>query len=91
MSRSRSRNRADLSLPRGVEAIYTPEEAICARCGNLAEHLHHWAPFELFDDADLWPTSTLCGDCHRRWHQVINGNRAQRHGDLGRRRPTPAG
>ena len=90
MSRSRSKNRAIPGAGRllGVEAIYTEEEAVCARCGAPATQLHHWAPAELFEDADLWPTSQLCGDCHRLWHRVINANRARLHGDLGRR-PTP--
>lgn len=42
----------------------------CARCGrDDAIEIHHWAPRQLFpDDADDWPTSPLCPDCHHRWH-----------------------
>lgn len=87
MSRSRSKNRAIPGAGRllGVEAIYTSEEAVCARCGAPATQLHHWAPAELFEDADLWPTSQLCGDCHRLWHVTINAERRRRHGSLQRR------
>jgi hypothetical protein len=46
----------------------------CARCGNPATELHHWAPFEVFKaEFDLWPTSYLCLDCHRRWLEMMSG------------------
>jgi hypothetical protein len=32
----------------------------CARCGNPDAEEHHWAPRELFDDAEGWPTDWLC-------------------------------
>lgn len=41
----------------------------CARCGRTdAVEIHHWAPWHLFQDADDWPKSPLCPDCHRLWH-----------------------
>lgn len=77
---------ADLGIGRGVEAIYDPiGPGRCARCGAPAECVHHWAPRELFEDAEEWPTSELCKDCHRRWHVTINAERRRRHGSLGRR------
>jgi hypothetical protein len=77
---------ADPGVPYGVEAIFTlMGPGLCARCGAPAEHVHHWAPRELFEDAEQWPTSELCGDCHRLWHMTINAERRRRHGSLGRR------
>jgi hypothetical protein len=44
----------------------------CARCGaTTGTELHHWAPSAIFNDADLWPKSWLCLDCHRIWHQAM--------------------
>lgn len=44
----------------------------CERCGSLeGTEYHHWAPSALFDDADNWPTSYLCRDCHNRWHHIV--------------------
>jgi hypothetical protein len=48
----------------------------CERCGVLQSEEHHWAPWELFDDADEWPKSQLCTKCHMKWHQVINRHRS---------------
>lgn len=44
----------------------------CERCGSEdGSELHHWAPQYLFDDADEWPTSYLCRDCHGEWHSKV--------------------
>ncbi|MFN8147951.1 MAG: hypothetical protein U0R76_10845 [Candidatus Nanopelagicales bacterium] len=48
----------------------------CARCGTTTgTELHHWAPRNTFPDADDWPTSYLCRDCHRTWHRTMDGYR----------------
>jgi hypothetical protein len=45
----------------------------CARCGDLnGVELHHWAPRSRFADADHWPTTMLCVECHVKWHQIMN-------------------
>jgi hypothetical protein len=47
----------------------------CEKCGAVGPvERHHWAPWHLFADANSWPTSLLCGPCHRRWHQVVTPN-----------------
>lgn len=44
----------------------------CERCGATdGVELHHWAPRHLFDDADAWPTGSLCRSCHREWHSIV--------------------
>lgn len=44
----------------------------CERCGSESgSELHHWAPRHLFDDADEWPQSYLCRDCHAEWHSTV--------------------
>ena len=50
----------------------TCETEPCERCGSF-QHLeiHHWAPWHLFNDADKWPTSTLCRTCHKTWHSTV--------------------
>jgi len=48
----------------------TKERPPCVRCGAWGSEEHHWAPRALFTDADLWPTSWLCRQCHRLWHDV---------------------
>lgn len=48
----------------------------CDRCGVI-EFLqcHHWAPRALFgEDAETWPTSDLCQDCHCLWHRTVTPN-----------------
>lgn len=50
---------------------YTNNNPPCERCKATGTELHHWAPRHLFEDADLWPQSYLCSDCHKRWHTVI--------------------
>lgn len=48
------------------------EWEVCERCGctDTPTELHHWAPHSLFDDPNDWPTSVLCVNCHREWHQT---------------------
>ena len=48
----------------------------CARCGSTdGTELHHWAPRNTFPDANAWPTSYLCRDCHHAWHRTMDGYR----------------
>ncbi len=64
----------------GVDIASLPEinaspSGPCEHCGDGAVlELHHWAPRKAFDDADDWPTSMLCGGCHRLWHSVMTGD-----------------
>ena len=45
----------------------------CERCGSSeGSQLHHWAPWEIFEDANCWPCSWLCRRCHSEWHTKIN-------------------
>jgi hypothetical protein len=49
----------------------------CAHCGTHdGVQEHHWAPRELFPDADRWGTVPLCPPCHTLWHRRINRRRA---------------
>jgi len=44
----------------------------CERCGGYQRiERHHWAPRHLFTDADRWPMSNLCRQCHMEWHHVV--------------------
>ena len=56
-------------------AKYLESEGIvieCEVCGKGEAERHHWAPHFLFgDDAENWPTSLLCRDCHRTWHKAV--------------------
>ena len=47
----------------------------CARCGAFGTELHHFAPRSIFgtDEAEMWPTSWLCQDCHDYWHRMMKG------------------
>jgi hypothetical protein len=49
----------------------------CARCGEwkLGVELHHWAPRKFFADADEWPQSWLCPECHHHWHKTMHNQR----------------
>jgi len=51
----------------------------CGRCGkNHSLQRHHWAPYHLFDDADEWPVSYLCIDCHALWHRKVTPEMAKK-------------
>lgn len=51
---------------------------ICEVCGRLGTEVHHWAPREIFGLASYrWPTSKLCTTCHRKWHRMMNAERAR--------------
>lgn len=44
----------------------------CERCGgHKGVELHHWAPQHIFNDAENWPTSWLCKECHDEWHDTM--------------------
>lgn len=47
----------------------------CTRCGGAGAEYHHWAPKEVFDDADNWPGAYLCVKCHHKWHEAMIGYR----------------
>lgn len=69
------------NIPRGDKApvedivlrdnLHDGDAMRCARCGNLGAELHHWAPSAIFNDADLWPMSPLCRECHTTWHAAM--------------------
>jgi len=46
----------------------------CERCGANEGERHHWAPSHLFEDAEQWPVSYLCRDCHAKWHRIVTPN-----------------
>jgi hypothetical protein len=46
----------------------------CEHCGEWENGVerHHWAPWSVFgEDAWRWPTSDLCPECHRIWHEKM--------------------
>ena len=50
----------------------------CEKCGKMGAELHHWAPRHLFgDQADRWPVSFLCQECHATWHQAVTPDMGQ--------------
>ncbi len=50
------------------------DSSSCERCGSLdGVELHHYAPRNVFPDADQWATGYLCPECHRHWHRSMNG------------------
>lgn len=53
-----------------IGANYLSDEP-CARCGAFGTEEHHWAPKELFEDAEQWPKDYLCKTCHEHWHKVV--------------------
>lgn len=55
----------------GVGDDYSLNNPPCKRCGAMGTQLHHWAPKELFEDAEQWPQDYLCKKCHTRWHLVV--------------------
>jgi hypothetical protein len=54
-----------------VEDDYSENNPECARCGARGTQLHHWAPKELFGDAEQWPQSYLCRIHHQEWHDKV--------------------
>ena len=47
----------------------------CEVCENDGVEKHHWAPYHLFgDESEQWPTSYLCRECHKKWHNVVTPN-----------------
>jgi hypothetical protein len=51
--------------------VFDPPEP-CERCGSSdGTQQHHWAPYAVFLDADSWPTSWLCPECHALWHAAM--------------------
>ena len=58
-------------------AVFKDES--CGRCGkNHSLQRHHWAPYHLFEDADEWPVSYLCVDCHYLWHRKVTPEMAKK-------------
>lgn len=54
-----------------IEDDYSENNPECARCGARGTQLHHWAPKELFEDAEEWPQSYLCRNHHQEWHDKV--------------------
>lgn len=54
-----------------VGADYSLNNPPCKRCGAIGTELHHWAPKELFEDAEEWPTAYLCPKHHQEWHNKV--------------------
>lgn len=50
---------------------YSLNNPPCKRCGERGTQLHHWAPKELFEDAEDWPQDYLCKKHHQEWHDTI--------------------
>jgi ribosomal protein S27AE len=58
-----------------ASVIMPKKKGFCEKCGNFDYlEIHHWAPRKLFSDYNEWPTSCLCMDCHKKWHQVVTGD-----------------
>ena len=54
--------------------IFSSNPAVrCIHCGALGSQYHHWAPKEIFQDAEEWPGGYLCQRCHREWHDRMVG------------------
>ncbi len=50
------------------------DSSVCERCGSLdGVEYHHYAPRNVFPDADKWATGYLCVTCHHEWHRAMNG------------------
>jgi len=48
---------------------------VCEKCGKEGAQQHHWAPTHLFgDQAESWPKSFLCPQCHQEWHDLVTPN-----------------
>lgn len=54
-----------------IEDDYSENNPKCARCGGRGTQLHHWAPKELFEDAEDWPQAYLCRIHHKEWHDKL--------------------
>jgi hypothetical protein len=46
-------------------------------CGRLDVEMHHFAPQNMFPDADNWPYLPLCKTHHRLWHTTMDGYKFQ--------------
>lgn len=61
-----------------------PQKCSVESCENTAIEMHHWAPKEIFFDADTWLVGPLCVQHHRRYHlelQFYAGKIRDRIGD----------
>ena len=48
--------------------------SMCGVCGKTAHvAVHHLAPRAVFgeEEAERWPTVSVCDDCHDRWHRKM--------------------
>ena len=69
----------NLVRPDGLPIVNDNRADRCEVCGHLGVQVHHWAPRHLFDgEADVWPTSKLCVECHQRWHRLVTPNMASK-------------
>lgn len=71
ISRRDMRPVLDVILRNNLTDDHWRADALCTHCGRRGAELHHWAPRAIFNDADSWPMSWLCPDCHRLWHSTM--------------------
>lgn len=66
------------------------DDTVCEHCGSTdGVELHHYAPWNTFDDAHRWATGHLCRRCHHTWHATMDGYRWHtKRSDLPRLRAT---
>lgn len=58
-----------------IPIIDESEKQLCAVCGSSFTEYHHWAPKHIFgDEAEKWPGSELCKNCHNDWHMKVTPN-----------------
>lgn len=81
MSKCMDCGHADMGIKRGSHYLDIcfkdlRNGLVCERCGDTeGVELHHYAPRNMFPDADNWATGHLCPDCHRLWHTTMDGYR----------------
>lgn len=72
-------------IDRGIRYAFTRETYAKADnhlcqvkgCGRTDIEWHHFAPRNMFPDADDWPYLPLCRTHHRLWHTTMDGYRFQ--------------
>lgn len=71
---------ANRLMARGVTVTWTrtePSDHTCSvlGCQRTDVEWHHFAPRNVFHDADNWPYMPLCVSHHRQWHRTMDGYR----------------
>lgn len=65
------------------DPVYATNIEVCEVCGSVGAEFHHWAPYHLFgQEANRWPTSYLCVECHNRWHKTVTPNMRMKKRDF---------